>query len=85
MPEFDHMTDAALNVVARHLLRAALEEYVDNAWEMYPEISQHHFDEVERRATEIAGDWPDKEAYQGAYAHLEQLTEQWAQEHPDEI
>lgn len=81
MPDFDPTTDAAIDVVAHHLLRAALEsETYDGGWEMYPDISQNVFEEVERRAAQMAGAWPDKAVYDAAYAHLEKL----AQEHPAE-
>lgn len=84
MPDFDQETDDAVDVVARHFVLSAMERFADNAWEHYPDISQHIFDEIEQRAMKIVGEWPDKRMYQAAYDHLDHLAQEWAKAHPDE-
>lgn len=71
--------DEAVDVVARHLLRKALEQalnFENVSWEDYPDISEAHFEAAWVRAEKLADSLLFAEpVYDAAYGTLSDLAE----------
>lgn len=66
----DDRLDVAVDVVARDLIAKVVREYGGDQWDSYPEIGEHDWERIDKRALELAAQ-VDGEQYLAAYEFLE--------------
>jgi hypothetical protein len=77
----DEKTAEAVDIVARDLVASVVDAEIGTQWENYPDIGEHDWEAVDKRAMEIIDNLrPAKNGYEAAYEYLERRAEQWMKE-----
>lgn len=64
-------TEQAIDIVARHCARYALEDAGAQEWENYPELGERDWERVSERLNQLVA-VPTVDEYTAAYKHLEE-------------
>lgn len=65
----DNRLDEAIDIVARHVIARAAEDFTADGWEIYDEIGDDDWHAVVDRVDALS-EWPDQAQYEAAYDFL---------------
>jgi hypothetical protein len=74
LAQADREVEAAIDVVARHVIAGLVDTYGGGEWESVPDVGEHDWQRISKRLDELAP-FPGPAEYESAYALLSSRAE----------